>query len=136
MLPGFWLTHSQSLDDLTPGKSCLSQRASTVAAGKLLNTFVAVGGFQLLLERSHTARAGILLNSLRAAAVAGEEIGSSAFQFLLGFLFGFAFSAYKRREGGQNGFLAAAPVGLKNGSKGLSSKSAIVLKHWPLSQPT
>lgn len=74
-----------------PRKSCLSQHVRTVAAGKLLNVFVTVGGFQLLLERNHTARAGILLNSSRAAPLAGEGMESSAFQYLLGFLFGFSF---------------------------------------------
>jgi len=60
----------------------------------------------------------------------GRGLGSSAFQFLFGLLFGFAFSSQKRSQDGQNGFPAAAPVGLKNGNRGLSNKLANILKYW------
>lgn len=101
--------------------------ARTVAAGKLLRAFDAVGGFQLPLERSQAARAGILLNPLRAAPLAGEGMrGALHFSSSQGFCLGLLFPPQGSQDG-QNGFLAAAPVGPKAGNRGLSSKLAITL---------
>lgn len=55
-----------------------------MAAGRSLDTFVTGEGFQLLQERSHTARAGILPESLRVTPLAEDELSSKALQLLIG----------------------------------------------------
>lgn len=55
-----------------------------MAAGRSLDAFVTGEGFQLLQERSHTARAGILPESLRVTPLAEDELSSKALQLLIG----------------------------------------------------
>lgn len=59
-----------------------------MANGRLLNTFLTVGGFLLLQERSYTAR---------TASLAEEEMSSNALQLLLGLLCGL-FLSPKNKE--------------------------------------
>lgn len=55
-----------------------------MAAGRSLDAFVTGEGFQLLQERSHTARAAVLPKSVRVAPLAEDEMSSKALQLLIG----------------------------------------------------